>query len=117
MEHLNRACKEAIRGLGANKTEKSITRIGKAIGPLTMITSNYDRNVIGNVAKSSRRIVASAEKDRELIINKLNGRACVFEENAGRRYKHCSTLQKSILHKLDHETLKQWIEDTICSWQ
>ena len=43
MEHLNRACKVAIKGLGANKTEKSITRIGKAIGPLVDITTNSIR--------------------------------------------------------------------------
>ncbi len=29
LEHLNRLCKDLIKGLGANKTEKSITRIGK----------------------------------------------------------------------------------------
>lgn len=34
MEHLNRLCKEAIKGLGANKTPEAITRIGNAIGPL-----------------------------------------------------------------------------------
>ena len=117
MEHLNRACKEAIKGLGANKTEKSITRIGKAIGPLTTITSNFDQNVIGKMCKSSRRVVPSADKDKELIITELTGRACVFEEKAGRQYAHCSKLHKSILSKLDHGTLKEWIEETISSWK
>ena len=31
MEHLNRTCKDAICGLGANKTPKAITRIGNAL--------------------------------------------------------------------------------------
>ena len=29
-EHLNRVCKDAVRGLGTNQTEKSIGRVGKA---------------------------------------------------------------------------------------
>ena len=31
MEHLNRLCKTSIKGLGANKTEKAIVRVGKKI--------------------------------------------------------------------------------------
>jgi len=31
MEHLNRIAKEAIKGLGANKTPKAIQRIGMAL--------------------------------------------------------------------------------------
>ena len=116
MEHLNRVCKDAITGLGANKTEKSITRIGKAIGPLMTITSNYDKSVLGNVTKSSRRLVASSEKDRNLIMTELIGRACVFDEIPGRRYKNCCSLQKSIFHKMNHQTLEDWIKETIDSW-
>ena len=31
MEHLNRVLKDGIKGLGANKIEKAITRLGKCI--------------------------------------------------------------------------------------
>ena len=31
MEHLNRLCKDAVQGLGANKMEKAISRVGKCI--------------------------------------------------------------------------------------
>ena len=34
MEHLNRVCKDALRGLGANKTPKAIQRVGKCVGVL-----------------------------------------------------------------------------------
>lgn len=117
MEHLNRTCKEAIRGLGANKTEKAITRIGKAIGPLTSVTSNLDRNVLGKESKSSKRKVASSQKDRTLIINELIGRASVFKEVAGRQYKHIGALQKSLFHKVDHKKFESWIQETVNSWQ
>ena len=117
MEHLNRACKDSIRGLGANKTEKSITRIGKAIGPLMSITSNYDSSVLSKETKSSRRKVASSEKDRKMIMNELMGRASVFEEVAGRRYNHSCALSKSLFHKMDHKVFEGWIEERVCSWQ
>ena len=61
VEHLDRACKDAIKGLGANKT---ITGIGKAIGPLMTITSNYDADVHSTVAGSSMRLVVSAERQK-----------------------------------------------------
>ncbi len=35
MEHLNRLVKVSIEGLGANKSEKSIKRVAKAMGVLT----------------------------------------------------------------------------------
>ena len=117
MEHLNRTCKDAIRGLGANKTEKSIVRIGKAIGPLMSVTSNYDHSVLGKESKSSKHKVPSSEKDRRLIMNELMGRASVFEGVAGRRYKHSCALQKSLFHKMDRKVFEGWIEETICSWQ
>ena len=115
MEHLNRACKEAIKGLGANKTEKSITRIGKAIGPLVDIQANFDHSVLGKEAKASRRKVTSSQKDMNLILRELAGRANVFHEVAGRQYKHICALQKSLFHKVDHKTLESWIEDTVNS--
>ena len=46
MEHLNRLCKEAIKGLGANKTPSAIKRIGDAIGPLHTILENFDDSVL-----------------------------------------------------------------------
>ena len=88
MEHVNRACKDAIRGLGANKTEISIVRIGKAIGPLMSVTSNYDWSVLGKESESSKHKVPSSEKDRRLMMNELIGCASVFEKVAGRRFKH-----------------------------
>lgn len=83
MKHLNCACKDSIRGFGANKTEKSIMRIGKA---LMSVMSNYDNSVLEKEIKSSSRKVTSSEKDMRLLINELMGRASVFKENSGLKY-------------------------------
>lgn len=42
MEHLNRVLKEAVKGLGANKTEKALVRVGKAIGAIESVQHNFD---------------------------------------------------------------------------
>ncbi len=41
-EHLNRLVKTAIRGVGANKTQKSITRIARALGTVAPILDRFD---------------------------------------------------------------------------
>ena len=51
MEHLNRLCKEAIVGLGANKTEDAIVSVGKAIGTLLPVLEQFDEiNFVPNVS-------------------------------------------------------------------
>ena len=68
MKHLNRLCKDAIKGLGANKTPEAITRIGNAMGPLYhRCTAGFDNSVL-YAAPSQRHNIASSEKDRNKII-------------------------------------------------
>ena len=43
MELLNHVCKQAIQGVGVKET---ITRIGKALGPLAEVMANFDQNVL-----------------------------------------------------------------------
>ena len=45
MEHLNRVCKEAIKGVGANKTSETVQRVGKVVGVLADVTKNFDESV------------------------------------------------------------------------
>ena len=46
MEHLNFMCKDAIMGVGANKSIVTIQRVGKVVGVLTQVTKTFDRNVL-----------------------------------------------------------------------
>ena len=41
-EHLNQVRKYAIQGVGINKSEKAITRIGKPLGTLFPVLSQFD---------------------------------------------------------------------------
>ena len=63
MEHMNRVAKTAIEGLGANRSEKAITRVGKAI---TSTLDNFDP--VNNVpAVSGAHSVKSSAKDLQII--------------------------------------------------
>ena len=70
MEHLNRVLKDGIKGLGANKTEKAITRLGKCISSFDEILSSFDESL--EVHHSADfHTVASLEKDITLVVNVL----------------------------------------------
>ena len=43
MEHLNCKCKESLRGLGANITDKSVQRVGKCTGRMLEVLEQYDK--------------------------------------------------------------------------
>ena len=70
MEHLNRQLKECIEGLGSNKTEKGIIKVGKAIGMLGHILQLFDEH--NNVSASGgTHHIASTERDQAIIVEDL----------------------------------------------
>lgn len=82
MEHLNKIAKVAVEGLCENKTERTISRVGKAIGTLTDTLDNFDtvNNVSG--AHSSK----SNDKDLHKVISELV-KCQVFSITPGRKHK------------------------------
>lgn len=112
MEHLNRLCKETIKGLGANKTPVAITRIGKAMGPMDKVLQNFDDSVLYN-APSQKHKAASAEKDRNKIISQLRS---VLSEHRNRSHS-CFPNFQSISDRLNQKNLQKWITEHVESWQ
>ena len=43
MEHLNRTAKDAIKGLGTNKSSSAISRVDRAIGTLVPVLDQFDK--------------------------------------------------------------------------
>ena len=70
MEHINKVVKVAIEGLGANKSEKSIKRVAKAIGVLSETTESFDSEV-GLVAPSGKHSDKAVLMDLNIIIQQL----------------------------------------------
>ena len=83
MEHLNRACKFAIAGLGANSTPQAITRIGKCIGPLMQICEQYD-DVFSPHKLSGSHSLPDITKDIKAVVKELTQTSAVFQFKKGR---------------------------------
>ena len=61
---------DAIRGLGANQTEKAITCVGKALRTLSPVLDQYDKvNMVQSA--STIRSIPKCEKDRDVIMQQL----------------------------------------------
>ena len=109
-EHLNRLCKESVRGLRVNKTEKAIIRVGKILGTLAPLLDNYDiDNNVGVVSGAHR--TPSIDKDRDLIVQHLQ-QCKIFTLQDGRSHSRFST-PRDVLHTMDKKTILQWITEHI----
>lgn len=105
LEHLNRVCKESIRGLGANKTETGITRVAKALGTLSPILEQFDAD--NDVrAESGAHYSPSFEEDRDRIL--LHLQQCNISVLPGRSHSSFPK-PRDLLHDLNKGTLLEWI--------
>ena len=115
LEHpLNRLCKDAITGLGANKTETANTRVGKCIGPLSKVLATID--AINSLSKPS---------GLDLLNPHRKGTTIRFWRSQLRELKFLTLLQDvaihsyliqdnmNILRKVKKEELESWIKDHI----
>lgn len=83
-EHLNRVCKDAIRGLQANKIESAITRIGKALGTISPVLDKFDEQ--NHIKKhSGAHKIPHADNDRDTIVQHLL-KYKIFTSNDGRSH-------------------------------
>ena len=106
-EHLNKICKEAVRALGSNKTEESVIRVGKALGTIIPILSQFDEDN-GISLPVGRHSEASINKDRDLIIGDLM-KNHVFEFHKDRSL--CGLPKpKSLITNMSENDLHKWIK-------
>lgn len=82
LEHMNRLVQTALAGLGSNKSEKAIVRVGKSIGILSKFLEVYD-NETGVKSPSGKHSEKSMLKDLHKIIEQLT--ACnAFDKSTSR---------------------------------
>lgn len=109
MEHLNRVLKDGIKGLGANKTEKAITRLGKCISSFDQILTNFDESL--EVHHSADfHTVASLEKDITLVVNELTQNVQPFSFSKGRSHKNVR-VKKPIMKTIDSAKFHSWMKE------
>ena len=107
MEHLNRLCKDAVEGLGANKVEKAITRVGKCIQMVSDVMDQYDKSHTSKT-DSGKHTCRSNQSDFERMLKRIN-EANVFQSNPGRKHKAFPYLSNSLTSCIGMETMKEWI--------
>ena len=112
MEHLNRECKDALHGLGANITDKSVQRVGKCIGRMMETLEQFDK-VNGVPKVSGRHTQHSTERDLKKVLKQLC-EADVFGEKQGRCHNSFKKFTKNLVNKVSCEELKKWMNDRIC---
>ena len=102
MEHLNRVAKTAIDGLGANKTEQAIVRIGRCVGKIVSVLENFDKQTgVSEVSGSHSK--KSITKDLHQVVEQLRS-ANVFDTT------HMHKLFGKIKSRsISLEDLKEWI--------
>ena len=100
MEHLNREVnlKTAIKGLGANKSQKAILRTGKAVGvPTDNLQDLDDHNGIS--MDHGTHTVRSSKKDIAKVQKQLTS-SQVFTLTPGRQHKSFKNLKTNLIRTL-----------------
>lgn len=106
-EHLNRAVKVAIEGLGANKSKKGITRAAKAIGVLSKVMDSFDEAVSVSVP-GNKHAKKSMDKDIEIIVGQLM--ECeVFNSKTQSSHSSFRQLKTNLIKTLNEKVLKEWM--------
>lgn len=107
MEHLNKLCKTAIEGLGANKSEKAIVRVGKTVGVAYDLLNNFDLD--NNVPPiSDRHNTKSIDKDLGTIVKELQ-EIKAFQASSDKVQDSFKNLSTNLIRSLEEKTLKQWM--------
>ena len=109
MEHLNRACKTAIAGLGANVSEKSVHRAAKCLRTTLEVCNNFDK-VSGIPQPSGKHPEASSKKDIKLMVKELHEKSQVFSEIDGRRHRSFPNSRLNRFESIDKSKLQHWFE-------
>lgn len=105
-EHLNRLCKTAIKGIGANKTEKCITRVAKALGTLDPVLKQFDANN-GVMERSGHHSITKSDKDISIVISELRNKS-IFSKVPGRCHPDFID-PRDPLHAKSQSDMVKWI--------
>lgn len=107
MEHLVRLCKTSIEGLGANKSERAIIRVGKTVGILDELLNSFDsENGISPV--SDTHSARGMDKDLHLVIKELQ-EIRAFEVSSSKVHNSFKSLSTNLIRTLDEKKVKDWM--------
>ena len=106
-ENRNSEMKKLIKAMGANKTEKAISRASKATGGVTSIVDAFEQQV--NIhPKSSRHSHKSSARDEALISKDLRDLR-PFKKDDERSFESFKGISHDPTYSLDKEKFQTWI--------
>lgn len=107
-EHLNRSLKDAVGGIGANVTEKTITQCGRSLNGLRHAVHNFDKeNDLHPDSLEHNR--PSLEKDRKLAVEELLS-SRVFDYVPGRAHHSFRTIKSNVAQLVNLDKLVETVE-------
>ena len=109
VEHSNRFLKQSIKNLGANITEKAITRICQAEAGARCITHNID-TCVHKITTSGKHTQSSVEKDLMTLLNRAV-MTDVFNVYKSRHYNHFKKFERDRMANLKMTTVFKWIDE------
>lgn len=109
IEHINRAVKTAISGLGANLTPLAIVRVGKCIGPLMKACNEFDKEV-GITLESGAHSHPNFKKDLAKLLDELHNKSRVFDYQKGRKHKSFKAMKGVLCVKVNQDDLSDWMD-------
>ena len=106
----NRNCemKKLIRSMGANKTEKAITRASQAEGGVSKIVDSFKEQVKLSI-RSSSHTHKSSEDDEKIICRDLRGLR-PFKHQDGRSFETFVGISPDPTHLLNTKLFKEWLD-------
>ena len=107
MEHLNRVAKDAIKNLGANKTENGFVRVGKAIGTIVPLIQKFDElHSVASISGVHKHQMPLQDLAR--LVKELNS-TNVLENLQKRHHTLFKTIKQNYLKNVDYSVLTEWI--------
>ena len=108
LEHLNRVCKEAIQHLGANKTPRAVSRIGKVAGIVSETLRHFDK--VSRVNHGfGWHTHKSDDRDLMMVLNELMT-SKVFISSDGRTHKSFKKFKSNVFNSIDRVKFDSWID-------
>ena len=96
-----------MQHLGANKTERSIQRIGKCIGQIDEILTCYDQQNEVPIP-SVHHSIPSSNSDRDLMIRELP-ETDVFSVKPGRQHRNFANFTCNTMKKVNKKKMREWM--------
>lgn len=108
MEHLNRECKNAMSSMGANVTDQSIQRVGRALKPLSETMLRFDQE-LGVPHESDYHTTRSSDIDLDRVLKQIFDESDVFSNIPGRAHTNFKQFVPNSMKPLSRKGLEQWV--------